>query len=116
MDMDRKKLREQYRNRKKRMGCYALVFAPTGEQFIGSSSDLDSIANSIMFRLSVGALGQNPRLQELYVRYGADAFSFRVLEELEADENGTKEDYRDELKILRQMLLETNGQARELLP
>ncbi|AEV28194.1 hypothetical protein SpiGrapes_0336 [Sphaerochaeta pleomorpha str. Grapes] len=115
MDINKKKLIEQYKMRKPRMGCFALVCNPTGEKFIGAAKDLSIIENSLLFRLSVGALGQNPYLQTLYAKYGQDAFSLSILEDLPYDKEHPDKDYKSELNTLKELLIESNENAKELL-
>ncbi|WP_320129302.1 GIY-YIG nuclease family protein [uncultured Sphaerochaeta sp.] len=115
MKENRKELIAKYKERKPPMGCFALVCKPTGEKFIGSSSDLTIMENSLLFRLSVGSLGQNPYLQEQYKQYGLDAFAFEILEELPYDKENPEKDYRKELKTLKELVLESLKNARELL-
>lgn len=115
MDANRKKLIGQYKMRKTRMGCFALVCNPTGETFIGSTKDISIIENSLLFRLSVGALGQNPYLQSLYATYGQEAFSLSILEELPCDKEHPDKDYTSDLKTLKELLIASNENAKELL-
>jgi hypothetical protein len=115
MDANRKRLIEEYKQRKTKMGCFALVCNPTKELFIGAARDLSIMENSLLFRLSVGALGQNPYLQTLYAQYGLDAFSFSILEELPYDKENPTKDYKNELNTLKELLIESNAKAKELL-
>jgi hypothetical protein len=55
-----------------------------------------------------------PDLQSLYVLYGADHFSFSVLEELSYDNHDETKDYKDDLAILTALYLDTYPEAKEI--
>lgn len=111
MDVDRKRLRQQYKESKPPMGCFAIRCTATGDMFIGWATNLESARNSLLFRLSIGGLLNEPALQSLYDLHGAEHCSFSVLGELSYDEG---EDYQQDLVALTETYLENYPEAKEI--
>ncbi len=114
MKIDKKKLREQYKESKPPMGCFALRCDVTEDLFIGWATNLESAKNSILFRLSIGGLLNEPEVQQLYTLHGGEQFSFSVLEELPYDKHDQSKDYKDDLKVLAAIYLEKYPEAKEI--
>lgn len=114
MKLDRKHLKEQYREAKAPMGCFSLQCTATSEMFIGCAKNLETAKNSLLFRLSVGALLNEPDLQRLYGLYGPDQFTFSVLESLAYDEHDESKEYGKDLEALLSLCLETYPKAKEI--
>jgi hypothetical protein len=95
------------------MGCFCLTCLPDGKRYIGSTPNLAAARNSILFRLSIGALQNYPELQRHYTKFGPSQVSFTVLEELEYKED--VQSYHDELITLRELYLERFADAKEFL-
>ncbi len=81
----RKQLLRAYKERKTAPGAFAVRCAAAGETFVGVAPDLTNRENGVWFSLRLGS-HPNRQLQDLWAREGADAFTFEVLEVLEADE------------------------------
>lgn len=81
---ERKRLTDDYRNRKTRRGIFAVRCTPTGRTWVGASPDLDAARNSTWFSLRTGAHRDAP-LQAEWRTHGEEAFRYDVLEELEDD-------------------------------
>ena len=73
-----------YKERKTAIGVYAIRCAATGEQWIGAAPDLSTIWTRRAFALRQG-LEMNKPLQAAWNAQGADAFDFRVLEEIDPE-------------------------------
>ncbi|HKL57682.1 MAG TPA: GIY-YIG nuclease family protein [Sphaerochaeta sp.] len=114
MNIDKKKLRQQYRENKPPMGCFSLLCTTTDEMFIGWAKNLESAKNSLLFRLSIGGMLNEPELQALYNRERGEHFTFSVLEELPYDKNDEAKDYKDDLATLASLYLETYPEAKEI--
>ncbi len=114
MTIDKKMLRDQYKDSKPPMGCFSLTCEATGDMFIGWATDLKSAKNSLLFRLSLGSLLHEPRVQQLHTLYGADAFSFSILEELSHDKGHASNDYQKDLEVLTELYLEKYPDAKEI--
>jgi group I intron endonuclease len=61
---------------------YAITHLPTGRLYVGSAVDFDARVKSHVYRLRVGT-HRNRHLQNAWSLYGADEFSFVVLEIVE---------------------------------
>lgn len=98
--VDKKKLKEQYKNTRPDMGV-CIVKSNTGKMcLIQESIDLKSTMNRFRFQLDFGSLS-NRGLQAAWKREGAAAFTIEVLEILPYDKDESKVDYREELEILK---------------
>lgn len=81
---ERKAAVSAYKERKTAVGVYAIRCAATGEQWIGAAPDLSTIWTRRAFALRQG-LEMNKALQAAWTAQGADAFDFRVLEEIDPE-------------------------------
>lgn len=96
--MDRKKeLTMAYRRRKREMGVYLFECAEGGS-YIGRADDPKSAINKNVFQLKMRS-HPNKRLQKEWSDRGEAAFSVRVLDSLEYEEE-TKEECAEELAML----------------
>jgi len=114
MAIDKKKLRQQYKESKPPMGCFALICDTTSDMFIGWATNLESAKNSLLFRLSIDGLLNESELQQLYNLHGSEHFSFSVLVELSYDKNDETKDYKDDLAILTALYLDKYPEAKEI--
>ena len=114
MAVDKKKLRDQYKESKPPMGCFALKCTATNAMFIGWATNLESAKNSLLFRLSLGGLLNEPEVQQLYTRHGGDTFSFSILEQVPYDTSDETKDYKDDLAFLTAIYLEKYPEAKEI--
>jgi hypothetical protein len=113
MKINKKQLKQQYKESKPPMGCFSLTCLPEGNRYIGSTKNLEAARNSLFFRLSVGALQNYPELQKHYTRFGEEQVTFSVLEALEYKEDVPS--YDEELRTLKELYLERYADAKELL-
>src|SRR5512146_299824 len=84
--MDKQSRREairQYKEHKPEAGVFALRCAATGEAWVGISKNLGQQQNGIFFSLRHGGY-PNPAAQAAWNAHGAEAFSFDVLEAIDA--------------------------------
>lgn len=96
--VDRKKeLLMEYRQRKREMGVFFFESAEGGN-YLGCAADPKSAINKNVFQLKMGS-HPNKRLQKEWSERGAAAFSVRVLDSLEYDEE-TKAECAEELAML----------------
>ncbi|MGB3336962.1 MAG: GIY-YIG nuclease family protein [Devosia sp.] len=93
---------DAYKNRKRAMGIFAVECSATGEVWVGQSRNLDTQQNAIWFALRIGG-GRYASMQRAWNENGADAFSFRTLQQLGEDETEFPE---ARLKALRASWLE----------
>ena len=80
MDQTRKKhLLQSYADRPKPAGVFQITNTVNGKMLLGSSLNLDGRLNRHRFMLSAKA-HDNAALQKDWLEYGAEAFTFEVLE------------------------------------
>lgn len=102
--MDRKQeLKQQYKETKFEAGVYQIKNTKNNKTFIESTMNLKTI-NGKRFTLDMGSF-QNKPLQNEWTEFGAEVFSFEVLEILEIPETGYF-DAKDALKKLKQKWLD----------
>jgi len=78
---DRKAAVSAYKERKPVAGVYVVRCTATGEQWVGSAPDLATVWTRRSFSLRQAADPNRP-LQSAWNAYGANGFTFAVLEEL----------------------------------
>lgn len=98
--VDKKKLKEQYKNTKSDMGVFMVKSNRERTCFIQESGDLKSAMNGARFQLDFGSF-HNQELQTAWKRDGALAFTLEILEILPYDDYESKVDYSEELEILK---------------
>jgi hypothetical protein len=82
---ERKAAVAAYKERKATPGVFAVRCLPTGAVWIGESPNIDTHENRLWFTLRQNA-HMNRDLQAAWAAHGPDAFSFEVLERLEAED------------------------------
>lgn len=112
MDTDRRKeLLAAYKDRRPEMGASSFRCSETDEAFLAAAADIPARTNRIRFQLSAGNC-PNRRLQELWARYGEDAFTIQAVERLRYDD--PKEDHTGELETLLELCLLKDPKAAKL--
>jgi hypothetical protein len=96
--IDKKKLKQEYKNRVPEKGIYAITNTKTGRTFLGSTLNLYNIVERSKLRLNTGS-HQNERLRKDWKIYGEEAFSFQILETLKLKDD-LAYDYDEDLQIL----------------
>ncbi|KJS16022.1 MAG: excinuclease ABC subunit C [Peptococcaceae bacterium BRH_c4b] len=94
----RKELKLAYKLNPPPKGVYQIKNRINGKIFIGSNMNLPGSRNSYRFQLNLKC-HRNKALQEDWDLYGADAFTFDILETLKTEEI-PKDDWRDALSAL----------------
>ncbi len=98
-------LKRAYKETGPKMGVFALRNRANGKVLVGSSVNLPGALNRLRFELSTGMHRVFPALQQDWVRYGADSFSFEVLDVLPPSEEPVA-DPKEELQVLESLWLE----------
>jgi hypothetical protein len=80
----RKRASAEFKERKKRVGIFAVRCPATGKSWVGVSRTLDAARNRLWFTLRTGASYDADLLAE-WRAHGEDAFTFEILEELDDD-------------------------------
>jgi hypothetical protein len=103
--IDKKKLKEEYKNVIPEKGIFAIKNNKNGRVFLGSSLNLNGIFPKYKFMLNMGDYRFNEELQKDWKKYGEDAFSYQILEKLELKED-INYNYDEDLKILEMLWIE----------
>lgn len=102
--IDKRKIKEQYKQTALPMGVYQIKNLVNGKVFIGSDKNLPGKFNNHRFQLKQGS-HMNRALQADYKHFGEENFSFDVLDYLEPNED-PKYDYAADLALLEAMWVE----------
>jgi len=103
--LDKNELKNQYKQNQPRMGVYQIKNLSNGKIFIGRGMNVQGKLNSAKFQLEQGS-HPNSEMQNDFKQYGAENFSFEVIDYLDPKKDDINFDYADDLKLLEQMWLE----------
>lgn len=103
----RKKLIQEYKNRKPNMGIYQIRNKANGKIQVLSSLNLDGALSRFQFDLKMGlTMGLwDKELKEDLAQYGPENFEFEVLDRLKPVED-SQYDYKEDLKALEELWLD----------
>ncbi|MGI6603835.1 MAG: GIY-YIG nuclease family protein [bacterium] len=102
--MDRRMIKQEYKQTPRPKGVIAIRNLVNGKILVLSSPNLDGGINRHRFQLEQG-MHPNRQLQKDWNEYGAESFSFEILEELKLKEDPSH-DYREDLEALEAKWLE----------
>jgi hypothetical protein len=105
---NKKELLTSYKERKIIGGVCAIKNTINGKMLVSAVVNLEGYKNRYEFSKSVGGC-IHPKLKNDWEEYGADAFNFEVLEELEKSETQTEKEFGEDLKVLEEHFLEKVG-------
>ncbi|WP_426757047.1 GIY-YIG nuclease family protein [Myxococcus sp. Y35] len=100
----RSDLKRSYRETPPPMGVYAVRCRANGKVLVGASANVQGMLNRIRFELTTG-MDRIPALLEDWNRYGADQFTFEVLDVLKPSEEPGA-DPKEDLKVLEALWLD----------
>jgi len=100
----RSELKRSYREAPPPMGVYAVRCLANGKVLVGASPNVQGMLNRIRFELATG-MDRLPALLEDWRRYGADQFTFEVLDVLKPSEEPGA-DPKEELEVLEALWLD----------
>ena len=101
----RKELKTEYKERRVIGGIYAVRNTVNGKLLLGAVTDLRVCVNRFEFALKTGSC-VDPKLQKDWDAQSGVGFVFEVLEELQKGETQTEDQYKADIKLLREMWLE----------
>ena len=104
-DASRKELAEQYKNRKKVGGVYAVRNTQKNRLLLESTVDLHGIRSRFDFAQKTNSC-VDMKLQKDWSEQNGDWFVLEVLEELEKGESQTDDGFKADIKLLRELWLE----------
>lgn len=99
----KKELQAEYKQLKTDMGIFAVINKDANKYFLVETKNLKGKMNSTSFQLRSGA-HPNRELLNDWQQLGADRFEISVLEQIDYEEG--KDDYSDDLELLRMMWTE----------
>ncbi len=100
----RSELKRSYKEAPPPMGVYAVRCLANGKVLVGASANVQGMLNRIRFELTTG-MDRLPALLEDWRRYGAEQFTFEVLDVLKpSEEPGV--DAKEELAVLEALWLD----------
>ena len=97
-------LRRAYKETQRQAGIFQIKNTQTGKILLGSSTNLHGPLNKHRFMLSIGS-HDNAALQQDWKLFGADAFTFEILEIVQPSDDPLF-NLDDELTLLEQIWLE----------
>jgi hypothetical protein len=111
--MDRRKaIINEYKERR-HYGCvYLVTNTSSGQYIIGHSANVQSEQNKFQFACMTGT-AFHPRLRKDWKELGAQAFTLKVLEELEQKPGQSQEAFMDDLQALEQLYHATLDPTQE---
>ena len=101
----RKELKEEYKQRKYRIGVFQIKNSINNKIYIGSSLDLDAIWYAQKLQLNVG-IHSNSELQKDWKESGPENFNFEILEMLKQKDDDKPQELEKELNSLEEMIVE----------
>jgi hypothetical protein len=107
-DMEKKSKKEllaAYKERKIVGGICAIKNTVNGKQLISAVTDLQGSKNRYEFSRATGGC-LDLRIQKDWEEYGNEAFTFVILEELEKKDTQTMKEFEEDIKMLKDILLE----------
>jgi hypothetical protein len=104
----KKEIKEQYKNRKLIGGIYSIKCNGNGRIWFKSTNDLEGQINKFNFFVSTNFCPE-PTMRVDWNQYGAQAFSFTVIEKLEKSETQTEKEFTDDIHALHEMWINESG-------
>jgi hypothetical protein len=99
-----KEMKQEYKLYKSKKGVYQIKNIRNSKILIGSSTDLVAIWNRQKAQLNFGN-HPNIELQKDWNKFGADAFEYKILSEIN-EEEGKEINYKKEAKELSELYIE----------
>jgi hypothetical protein len=102
--IDKKKLKETYKNTVPPKGIFSIKNNKTGKTFLGGSLNLHGVLDKNKFLLEMDS-HKNEALQKDWNAFGGDSFTFEILETLKLNSD-PRYNYDEDLKILEMLWIE----------
>ncbi len=107
--LSKKELKEQYKNRTVTGGVYCIKCDDNGHMWMKSTKDLEGQKNRLAFSISTNSCPEPDMLTE-WNQYGANSFSFVVLEDMKKGETQTEREFTNDIELLLEMWIEKQQQ------
>jgi hypothetical protein len=102
MDIDRKTLKEEYKQQKIIGGIYKVTHTGSGRYLANASPDTRAKQNAFNFAVASNTVFDN-RLRKDWEAFGGGAFTFEVLETLDCKKDQTRASFQEDLQALLEM-------------
>lgn len=103
--VDRKNMKEAYRQRPIIGGVSAVINSANGRMLIESDVDISSKLNRFQFAKASGNCIY-PRIQADWAKYGPGSFSFEVLERLEKPDDQDIREFAENIALMERIWVE----------
>lgn len=103
--LSKKELKENYKNNTVIGGVYYIKCNDNGRTWIKSTKNMPGQKNRYEYSISTNTCPE-PSMCVEWNKYGANSFSFVVLEEIKKGETQTDREFSDDIKVLLEMWIE----------
>ncbi|RKD33313.1 GIY-YIG nuclease family protein [Lacrimispora algidixylanolytica] len=100
--LSKRSLKEQYKNRTLTGGVYLIKCREGGMVWVRGTIDLKGAENRFVFSKSMDSCPENA-MRELWNRYGGEAFTFEIVEDIRKKDTQSEEEFSQDVKVLFEM-------------
>ena len=112
-NINRKEIINKYKHQEIEMGIIQIYNTVNGYNFVDICTNLYKPFESIKFKLNLGRI-KVKKLQDDWTAYGENVFEFKVVERLIPNEDSTDKEKVDDLKVLLNMWIESQGERLKI--
>ena len=105
----RKALKDAYKEKPLIGGIYCIRCSGNDRMWLKSTNNLAGQQNKFKFAISVNA-SPEPSMNAEWAQYGAQSFSFAILEQLQKKETQTESEYAEDIGVLLALWTEKHSQ------
>lgn len=109
--LTKKTLKEQYKNRTSTGGVYCIKCNGNSNWWLRATKDIQSSKNRFLFSISINSCPETHML-DAWNQFGASAFSFEILEELQKKESQTEREFLEDINTLLEIWTEKQNSFR----
>lgn len=106
--LNKKEIRDHYKNRTLTGGVFNITCSGSGRVWIKSTNDLGGQINKFNFFVSTNTCPE-PTMRSDWQQYGAESFSFSIVEKLEKGESQTDNEFAEDIRALYEICQENSN-------